>query len=426
MLFAAALNMHFLDNQHPFVSVRMLFNMLSRHPSTFSQKSAMSEMPLNVARTPTSWLSKQDEYIGMELIRAAQNMRAVMPNAVRVIAKAYSPLFFELSGSDRAEAPDKRPNIISTIDLDILMDHMFPFAVVLVVVVVSVTMLMNHFLSKHVPEDIPETRSEEVPLLKCQTLIEGHSLDVAVLASSPRGILVSVGLDRRIVVWKLRGNNQPVLKDMIRPTCAEHVLWPVMAVAVDPKGEWLAIAPRSGMISFYEVEKSTLHHPIGVELQGRQPSAFFFAPPSLHNHDKDHGPRLVIVRSDGCLFEVYVRTKEIVRHQIYPNILVVSSHGVFTPRLPLRIVTACQRGRIFTTKPLIGGGWRTDQLDLMSPPSIAPVMEPGESCTILPLSSLGMVISSRSCNVELVDLVSGKLDSKSIFLLILTGQRRYH
>ncbi|KAI5840369.1 sterol-sensing domain of SREBP cleavage-activation-domain-containing protein [Tricharina praecox] len=378
--FAVALNIHFLDNQHPLVSLMMFIDML-RHPNRFSQCNVTHDMPLNVARTPTAWLSKQDEYTGMELIRAAKHMRAAMPDAFRIIAKAYSPIFFELAGSDRAQTPDKMPNIISTIDIDVLKEHW------------------------ELPEEAVVPKENEGSLLKCRTLIEGHSLDVAVLAASPRGILVSVGLDRRIVVWKLKGNQQPCLKDVIRPTCAEHVLWPIIGVALDEKGEWLAIAPKCGKVSFYQVEKSTLYRSLDVDLQGHQPSAFFFAPRNL-NDEQNHGPRLVVLRSDGCLFEVYVKTKEIVRHQICEGVVVSSSHGVFTPRLPLRIVTACQRGRIFVTAKS-QGDWYTEQLDLMSPPFTSPSMEPGEPCTILPLSSLGMVISSRSCNVELVDILSG-------------------
>jgi hypothetical protein len=403
--FAVALNMHFLDNQHPLVSLKMFIDML-RHPNRFAQRSLTHDMPLNVARTPTAWLSRQDEYTGMELIRAAKHMRAIMPNAVRVVAKTYSPLFFELAGSDRAQTPERMPNIISTIDIGVLKEHMMLFMLTIAFVVAAVTMLMNHLLSKDIPEDTAESAQQQGPLLKCQTLIEGHSLDVAVLVSSPRGILVSVGLDRRIVLWKLKGNRQPCFKDIIRPTCAEHILWPVLAMALDEKGEWLAIAPRSGKVSFYQVEQSTFYRTLDVDLQGHQPSAFFFAPRNP-NDDQNHGPRLVVLRSDGCMFEVYVKTKEILHHQICDGVVVSSSHGVFTPRLPLRIVTACQRGRIFVTAKS-QGEWNTEQLDLMSPPYLSPIMEPGEPCTILPLPSLGMVISSRSCNVELVDILSGK------------------
>jgi len=404
--FAIALNMHFLDNQHPITTLVMLIDML-RNPNKFTHRSLGHGMPLNVARTPLAWLSKQDEYTGMELIRASKHIGAAKLNAVRIVAKAYQPLFFELAGSDRAETPGKMPNIISTLDIDVLKDHIQFFFITVVVVAAGITISMNYLLRRH---DISEDRAGSPegggPFLKCQTLVEGHSLDVVMLASSPKGILVSIGLDRRIVVWKLKSNRQPCLKDIIRSTCAEHILWPILAITLDEKGDWLAIAPKSGRISFYQIEKSSLYRSLDVDMQGHQPSAFFFAPRNF-NDDQHHGPRLVVMRNDGLLFELYVKTRETVRHRICEGVVVSSSHGVFTPRLPLRIVTACQRGRIFVTAKS-QGEWNTQQLDLMSPPFMSPIMEPGEPCAILPLSSLGMVISSRSCNVELVDILSGK------------------
>jgi hypothetical protein len=405
--FAITLNMHFLENQHPLVTIAILVNKV-RRSHAISQRSLNHDMPLNVARTPTAWLSKQDEYTGMELIRAAK------PGAVSLIAKAYNPLFFVLAGSDRARTPGKLPNILSTIDIDVLKDHLQPFVLTVVVVMAGVTMLMNYLLLQDVPEDPVEAPKGGSPLLKCCTLIEGHSLDVAMLASSPKGILVSVGFDRRIVVWKLSRNQQHPTKEIIRPSSTDHILWPVMALALDERGEWLAIAPRSGQISFYQVEKCVLYQRLNIELRGRPPSAFFFAP-RVANDDQYRGPRLIILRADGWLSEAYIGSTEIVQHQISSGVLVSSSHGIFTPKLPLRIVTACQRGRIFVTAKL-SGEWYTEQLDLMSPP-LSPVVEPREPCSILPLPALGMIISSRSCNVELVDLLSGNLSPFPVYFL---------
>jgi hypothetical protein len=396
--FAVALNMHFLDNQHPLKTFEILGNKI-RNPARFAQDSLSHDMPLNVARSPSTWLSRQDEFTGMELIQATK------PGAVRIIAKAYNPLFFVLAGSDRARIPGKMPNIISSIDIDVLQDHLQAFFLTVVVVIAGVTLLMNYLLLSDIPEDLNELSKDEGPLLKSYTLVEGHSLDVAMLASALKGILVSIGLDRRVVMWKLKNNCQPLTKEYLRPLCAEQVLWPIRAVALDENGEWLAIAPRSGKISFYRLDQSpNLFRSLHVDVQDHQPSAFFFAPRNLN--ERHYEPRLIVVRSDGWLYEVYIRSTEIVRHSICGGVEISSSHGIITPRLPLRIVTACQRGRIFVTAKS-AGEWYTEQLDLMAPPSTSPVMEPGEPCGILPLSALGMVISSRSCNVELVDLLSG-------------------
>ena len=140
-----------------------------RNPNKFAQRSLISEMPMNVARTPTAWLSKQDEFTGMELIRAAKQLGVAKSHAFRIIAKAYNPLFFLLAGSDRAASPDKMPNIISTLDLQVLRDHIQAFLLTIIIVVVGVTMLMNHMLASDVPEDMAESPKDDGPLLKCQT-----------------------------------------------------------------------------------------------------------------------------------------------------------------------------------------------------------------------------------------------------------------
>lgn len=392
--------MHFLDNQHPLVTIGILGRMI-RNPHTIGSTplTQSPEMPLNIARSPTSWMRLQDQLTGMELIRA------VKPGAVRIIARAYNPIFFVMAGSDRVHTAGKIPHI-NAMELDIIKDHLQAFILSVIFVVAAVTLLMNSMLLRGIPmDDVTDSRKGEGPLLTTQTLIEGHSLDVAMMTSAPCGLLVTVGFDRRIVVWKLGGTQQPWTKQVIRPACTEHVLWPVLAVAVDDKGKWLAVATKSGRVSFFKLEDGSCTRTVQLDLHERTPNTFFFSP----RPDEHHGPQLITLAYNGDLFETYVKSGETIPHQINgkEKIVVSSSHGVVIPRLSLRIVTACQRGRIFVTSKSQGGEWYTEKLSLTAPPLTSPLMEPGEPCTILPLSALGMVVSSRSCNVELVDLLTG-------------------
>lgn len=393
--FAATLNMHFLENNVTDM-VKALAQIANEPRKILRRSSDLTPIAeINPVRSPLTWLRIQDHTTGAEIINA------VKPRASRLVAKVYDPLYVVLSGCDRTRSPW---SIVNSLDTDILKGHTQAFVLTVVATVAGVTLLMKYLLMKNIPEEI--VAKPEAPLLTTQTLYEGHSLDVAMIAASPKGVVASVGLDRRIVVWKLRGNRQTPTKELLRPTCAEHVLWPIVALAVDGTGEWLAIAPRAGRISFYRVNEATFFGSIAVELNGHQPSAFFFAPPTNGGHDS--GPRLIILRTNGWLSEVYIKTSEVNHHRIC-NGVVVSSHGIFTPRLPLRIVAACQKGRIFVTARSAGGGdWHTHQLDLMAPPITSPLVQTGEAYTILPLSALGMVVSSRSCNVDLVDLMTGK------------------
>lgn len=402
--FLVILNMHFLENQSPLRTFRSLVEMFTSTLSGSLENVARSQvatMPKNVARTPTSWLRLQDQLTGKELIRI------VKPGAYRMVAKVYNPIFCVVSGSNRSKIPGLLQNLASMIDLETVAKHFQGFLLTIVLVVAGVTILMNYLLIKYIADDMSDGGTEnEGPLLTCQTLYEGHSLDVVMLAASTRGVVVSVGLDRRIVVWKLKPREQVPSKDIIRPTCAEHSLWPVMAIALDEKGEWLAIAPRVGMISIWHVGESTFKGSVAIDLAGQQPAAFFFES-SKHGDAVDRGPSLIILRQNGWLSEICIKTGQCIQHRICTGVVVSSSHGVFTPRTPLRIVTACQKARIFVTSKS-GGEWNSRQLNLLGQPWSHPSLEAGvDATTVLPLSALGMIVVSRSCSVDLVDLVSG-------------------
>lgn len=404
--FLVALNMHFLENQSPLRTVISLYEMVTNRGGTRLTDSPGPRlspiMPINVARTPTAWLKRQDQLTGKELIGI------VKPGAYRMVAKAYDPIFFVLRGSSRSKIPGLLPSLVTAVSIDTVSEYMQGFILTIIVVVAAVTLLMNHLLMKDITSDMVEALENEGPSLTCQTLYEGHSLDVVMLATSPRGVVVSVGLDRRIVVWKLKTMWQLPSKDIIRPTCPQHSLWPIIAIALDEKGEWLAIAPRQGSVSIWSIKEATFKPSVSIELGGHQPSAFFFEP---QNHGD--GPRLIVLRHDGWLSEVCVRTGSSVHHRICTGVVVSCSHGGFTPRLPLRVVTACQKGKIFVTSKS-AGEWNSGQLSLLEQPVVPSILDPSENCAILPLPSLGMIVTSRSCNVDLVDLLSGEFLSGQI------------
>ena len=395
-----ALNVHFFDSESPWRTAQALLKSI-QVPVSMNEGASLlpSSMPLNQARTPASWLKLQDQLTGKELI---QNIK---PGAHSLIAMVYDPMFIVLKGSSRQKM-NGLSDFLKFLDIDSLKDHFLPFVLTVVIAAAGVTLLMNHLLLKEQTDELDEVKSSEGPLLTTQTLYEGHSLDVVMVAASPKGVVASVGLDRRIVIWNLRGKWGPT-KDIITPACSEHLLWPVMALSLDGLGEWLAIAPRTGTLSFWQVKESSFYRSVSLELHGQTPCAFFFAP--RHEDNDCGGPRLIVVRQNGWLSEVFVHTGQMFHHRIWEGIVVSSSHGVSTHRMSLRIVTASQQGEIFVTSRY-QGIWSTEKLTVSHPwASHAPPtpVAAGEACAILPLPVLGMIVSSRSCNVELVDLVSG-------------------
>jgi len=391
-----ALNMHFFDNKTPWQTAQAFRESLQTRKNLAESYALPISMPLNQARTPISWLKLQ-ELTGKELIQILK------PGGHRLIAKVYDPLFVVIKGSNRLKAKKSFSDFVNFLDLGALKDHIMPFVLTVVVAAAGVTLLMNHLLSKELPDEMDGLEAGEGPLLTAQTLHGGHYLDVVMVAASPKGIVASVGLDRRIVVWNLRGKWGPT-KDIISPACSEHLLWPVMGLALDSLGQWLAIVPRAGRISLWQIKESTFYRSFSLELHGQTPSAIFFAP-----RQEDHacgGPRLIVVRQNGWLSEVCVLTGQMYHHRICDGIVVSSSHGVSTHKMSLRIVTACRQGKLFVTSRQ--DGWHTEPLCVQTlvESYIRGDIHP-EPCTVIPLHVLGMVVSSRECNVDLVDLLSG-------------------
>lgn len=396
-----ALNMHFFDNETPWRTFQAIRESLQTQREPAEGYALPTSMPLNQARTPKSWIKLQDQLTGKELIQILK------PGEHRLIAKVYDPLFVVLKGSNRLKAKKSFSDFVNFLDLVALKDHLLPFVLIVVVAAAGVTLLMNQLLSKGSPNDMDGVEPGEghgEPMLGAKTLHGGHHLDVVMAAASPKGFVVSVGLDRRIVVWDLKGKWGPI-KDIISPACSEHLLWPVMGLALDNLGEWLAIAPRTGRISLWQIKESTFYRSFSLELHEQTPSAFFFAP---RQEDHAYGPRLIVVRQNGWLSEVCVLTGQMYHHRICDGIVVSSSHGVSTHKMSLRIVTACRQGRLFVTSRQ--GEWCTEQLyvqTLVEPLTRGDILS--EPCTIIPLHVLGMVVSSRECNVNLVDLLSGNI-----------------
>lgn len=391
--FLITLNWHFSEDHSPVELVTSMMDIVkSTYSSAVDAPPPMSSMPNNIARTPQSWMKLQDQLTGMEIIRATK------PGAHRVLAKVYDPLFFVTKGSNRARSGD----MSDFIDLDCIFRHSKPFVMVAIFIVASITLFLNYLLVDDFEDSDDSDATLDKSLVKTQNLIEGHFLDIVKLTASPRGVLASVGLDRRIVVWKLKANSQIVYKDEVVPVCDEQTLWPVMAIVLDQRGEWLAIAPRVGPISIWSVKDATFVKTIPVDLNKQQPSAFFFAP---RHEEEQYGPRLIIIRQNGILLEVYIASGHIKDHEICRGLIVSSSNGVSTPPLPLRIATACHQGRLFITAKK-NFEWKNVELDIVEPSkSLSPYK--GDTISVLPLPVLGMVVCSRNCFVDLVDIVYG-------------------
>lgn len=396
--------MHFTDEKSPIKMVQNAIQIIKGEYSMAADTPAPSPMPFNIARTPQSWLRLQDQLTGMELIRATK------PGAHRVLAKVYDPLFFVVKNSNRAKST---VNFWDNIHFDSIRKHLRHFVLMAVFLIAGITLFLNYLLVDDLSDDdMREPEDKKRALVRTQNLLEGHSLDIVKIVASPRGIIATVGLDRRIFVWKLKAGSQLVCRDEVVPACEEQTLWPVMSICLDQKGEILAIAPRVGPISVWNVKEATFMKSFPIDLKKQQPSAFFFSP---RHADGEYGPRLIIVRQNGFLTELFLRGGYVINHHIANNITISSCHAISTPPMALRIATVCVGGQIYVTSRK--NEWRTEPLDIIRPP-VQGYLESVDIPAVLPLPMLGMVVCSRNCTVDLIDVTAGEFIPQTLHLIV--------
>ncbi|KAK4062570.1 uncharacterized protein Triagg1_9940 [Trichoderma aggressivum f. europaeum] len=261
-----------------------LYNGQDLEPNMSSLKASPLE-DIHQARTPTSWLRLQDHDAAREIIRL------IKPSAYSYIARVYEPLVFVKKGSNRVPMM-KEPALLPAI-YDFAHHQLRTFVFIDIVVVALLRLLVSYLL----PED--ETKAEELQdssdqsSLSVKTLSGGHALDIAMLAYSPRGYVISVGLDRMIRLWDLNHRNKGPISHLEREIV---VKFPVLAVAMSEDSDWLAIL-SSDMVIFWNMIAHVHGSSVAVETYNQKPESFFLEPTASSDI-----PRVVIDEDDAiCL-----------------------------------------------------------------------------------------------------------------------------
>ncbi|KAI9775648.1 MAG: hypothetical protein M1839_000973 [Geoglossum umbratile] len=394
--FVTALNWHFFDNESPAQSFSRIMNTFRLNESVrvFEPPTTLT-VTVNQARSPTSWLRLQDHDTAKEVIRL------VKPHAHSFVAQVYDPLVFVIKGADRGQ-PDNARDILPYTHLlnipDAARGHILPFALVIVLVVAVVTILMNYLLWNEVSDDITEMTGPMEPPLSIKTYGGCHTLDVAMLSASASGALVSLGLDRRIIVWSFTTGWSRNVIEKFQPIETENLLWPVVALALSDCSNWLAICSRSGLISFLNLQHQSDAQAINVDLDEQQPSAFFFTP------ERDpSGARLIIVKPDGWIIEIDPRTFEVFKQRSCHG-KIVTANALLIPKLPYKVFTASRCGYICSTVRS-ANGWENEKFGIteqfLNDKSFLPLS------SIVTLPALGMLLVVGHCQVKLVNPQSG-------------------
>ncbi|KAK7425491.1 hypothetical protein QQZ08_008056 [Neonectria magnoliae] len=270
-----------------------IFNFLGRmlrsigHIETMiSNKSSLDG--LHQARSPKSWLRLQDHETAQEIISL------IKPSAHSYVARVYEPVIFVLKDSDRM--PHYKEPTLLPAAYDFIDHQLTRFLVIVVVVIAAIRLLTNYLLWEDETDDEKHHHLDSDPLLGVRSLTGGHALDIAMLAASPDGHVVSVGLDRLIRIWDVRpGGLNYAIADGDN---TEEAPFPVLAMAMDDDSKWLAVL-SSYKAALWNLKEQRWGPMLAIDLYGQKPEAFFFAPSSQSGNI----PRLVLVRRNGTLTE---------------------------------------------------------------------------------------------------------------------------
>ncbi|KAK1237585.1 hypothetical protein MKX07_006713 [Trichoderma sp. CBMAI-0711] len=258
-------------------------------PNASSPEPSLLE-DIHQARTPTSWLRLQDHDAAREIIRL------IKPSAYSYIARVYEPLVFVKKGSNRLPVIKERTLLPAAYDF---MRHKFATFVVIDLVVVALLRLLMSFMLTEDEARVEELHdSSDQSSLSVKTLSGGHTLDIAMLASSPRGYAVSVGLDRVIRLWDL--NHRKRSTTIPTSEGGAPIQFPILAVAMDEDSDWLAIL-SSNKVVFWNMVTHLQGSAVTVETHNQKPEAFFLEPSATASSDI---PMAVIIWKNGTAVDV--------------------------------------------------------------------------------------------------------------------------
>jgi hypothetical protein len=284
---------HFFDSENPMKMLSRLLQLTWADHKLPSSPPTVLAVDINQARTPTAWLRLQDHETAREVINV------IKPNAHSLIARVYDPLVLVLEGSDRTPSYQGiRPLLPAAYDFVKYQSTRFIMTVLFIVAAVS--LLMNFLLWGE--EDLvgdQDDRPEDDPLLVVKTLSNGHALDIVMLAASPDGVIVSVGLDRWIRVWDIR---QELNAHMIEIRTRDMDIFPVLAVAIDDHSSWLAFLSASGRMVFWHIPTRKWGPIAKVEVKGRSPLIFSFTASKAETISS-----VMLMQSDGVLTEMTIK-----------------------------------------------------------------------------------------------------------------------
>ncbi|KFX99206.1 hypothetical protein O988_03967, partial [Pseudogymnoascus sp. VKM F-3808] len=387
--FILVLQGHFFDNESPIRTLSRAFQFISPdHPLPSPTPAMRLSVDINQARSPTAWLRMQDHETAREVIHV------IKPNTHSYVARVYDPLVFVLNSADRTPTKAGVRRFLPAA-YDFARHQSNIFVVSVLIVVAAVSLLMNYLLWNE--EDTNQgddgTTPKEDPLMAVTTLTPGHDLDVVMLSASPNGVVVSVGLDRRIRVWDLREKDR---SHEISPTDDESSLFPILAMVIDEHAEWVAFISVTGRLMLWNINDKQWGPSGIIGAEARAPALFSFRPPRA-----GAVASVLLVWTNGSLVEVNFHLEsanQIVESQ--PWECLISSAKQFVAELTAADAESSLHIFALTTK---GSMNLASQLDDKWKSITIPLPSTTQKVkSILPLPKLGLLLAITDTSAILI------------------------
>ncbi|QBZ56972.1 hypothetical protein PoMZ_01890 [Pyricularia oryzae] len=382
LAFVLVAQWHFFQSE---TVLRTLGRMFRRTKATDPSKSSLL-VDVHQARSPTSWLRLQDHDTAREVIHV------VKPKAHSYVARVYDPLVFVMKGSDRN--PPRGERLLLPAVYDFAHHQTVPLILAIVVLLALVRLLLNYLLWDEIAGARGDREVDDDPLISVKTVNCGHTLDVAMMAATPDGRVVSAGLDRMIWVWDVRflGTSYVVTS----PDVPERDPFPVLGMAIDDDSHWLALLSLS-KIRLWDLGRRTWGPSVDVELNGHKAEAFYFS-----NRRKGADLSIVLMRRNGTMVEVWPERGESKEYVVCKSPLscAVPLADNPTSSQATSFLTLSRRSCIHKGTA-IGDQWETEEVKLPS----------GEKDihAVLPMPSYSAYLAVRTSSVELVDFATSSV-----------------
>ena len=147
-----AINWHFFDSSGKQLSFTTLRQSLTSRRRKRAVDATWSPQPINQARTPADWLRLQDHNTARELFGF------IKPGAQTFTARIYNPILVVAKGAYGRDRPQPPSSLMEGLRR-FAHGHAFPVALMVVMLIATVTLLMNYLLWTGLPAAPEETVS---------------------------------------------------------------------------------------------------------------------------------------------------------------------------------------------------------------------------------------------------------------------------